>query len=226
MNVDTTDLEKWLTDNIRSNGSKTDIHVYSVLMKAILKTINNPVPVDSTPQPVEVNDCPFMFNERFADNGEHSHWTVINKNDGETVWSEDAEEISSPLTAQEDKTEPQGDFVYCMHCSGTGYFPSNETVYSCQSTTPAQSAPQTDKCDNCDGTDQGTCDAYGEKWCYDCMRVAGLCLNCNKDIRFLVEDYANYEPDLCPECEKKEKAISAPQEVAQGAEGNPLNDKL
>lgn len=34
--------------------------------------------------------CPFAIVERFADNGEHSHWELIDKNNGTVEWSQHA----------------------------------------------------------------------------------------------------------------------------------------
>ena len=50
--------------------------------------------------------------EMFADNGEHSHWQLINE-EGEVIWSEDSSEITPPANSEnwiplsEQKPEPQ-----------------------------------------------------------------------------------------------------------------------
>lgn len=56
-------------------------------------------------------------------------------------------------------------------------------------------------------TDQALVESHAgvnEYWCLDCMRLAGRCLSCGKDIRLLVEDYFTYDDDICPDCITKE----------------------
>ncbi len=43
--------------------------------------------IDDQVEKANINDCPFVIIERFADNGEHSHWELINKNTGIVEWS-------------------------------------------------------------------------------------------------------------------------------------------
>lgn len=43
---------------------------------------------------------PYILNEQFADNGEHSHWELINRN-GEVVWSEDEPLVVEGGSAEE-----------------------------------------------------------------------------------------------------------------------------
>ena len=57
------------------------------------------------------------------------------------------------------------------------------------------------KCDNCGETEQATVDnGAAQQWCFDCMRLAGLCIGCQIPIRDVVDDYYNYEDDECPKC--------------------------
>lgn len=41
-----------------------------------------------------------IINEVFADNGEHSHWELINAETGELLWSEDVEESNIRWTGK------------------------------------------------------------------------------------------------------------------------------
>lgn len=34
------------------------------------------------------DECPFVIVEKFTDNGEHSHWELVDKNTGSVKWSE------------------------------------------------------------------------------------------------------------------------------------------
>jgi len=34
--------------------------------------------------------CPFILVERYADNGEHSHWSLVNSITGEEEWTQQA----------------------------------------------------------------------------------------------------------------------------------------
>lgn len=58
------------------------------------------------------------------------------------------------------------------------------------------------KCDNCGKPESDQCIVKNgkEKWCLDCMRLAGLCVSCACDIRLKVDDYFHYDDDECPEC--------------------------
>ena len=59
-------------------------------------------------------------------------------------------------------------------------------------------------------TDQYLVPSHGgvnELWCLDCMRLAGRCISCSKDIRLIVENYSEYEHDECPECMEMEQEI-------------------
>jgi hypothetical protein len=60
------------------------------------------------------------------------------------------------------------------------------------------------KCDNCgkNERDQAIVEnaISNEKWCLDCMRLAGLCISCSTDIIEQVEDYFMYDKDECPTC--------------------------
>lgn len=38
-----------------------------------------------------------ILNEVFADNGEHSHWVLIDQSSGKKLWSEDPEDISQKV---------------------------------------------------------------------------------------------------------------------------------
>lgn len=44
----------------------------------------------------ELTEPPIVC-ERFADNGAHSHWDLINASTGETLWSEDKEQVASTI---------------------------------------------------------------------------------------------------------------------------------
>lgn len=57
-------------------------------------------------------------------------------------------------------------------------------------------------CDNCDRkeSDQALVDHAGSQWCLDCMRMAGRCISCDADIRQLVDDFYEYDEDMCPKC--------------------------
>lgn len=39
-------------------------------------------------RPENKNECPFVIVEKFTDNGEHSHWELVDKNTGSVKWSE------------------------------------------------------------------------------------------------------------------------------------------
>jgi hypothetical protein len=50
-----------------------------------------------------------IIQEVFADNGEHSHWTLIDPNNGEKLWSADPEECKAmgyPVISAPTKAEP------------------------------------------------------------------------------------------------------------------------
>lgn len=64
-------------------------------------------------------------------------------------------------------------------------------------------------CDNCQKpeTDQAVVKHGEENWCLDCMRLAGHCIECDVDIRQVVEDYFMYDDDRCPDCVHGAKKI-------------------
>lgn len=52
--------------------------------------------------------------------------------------------------------------------------------------------------------EQAVLEYNGELYCLDCLRLMGICLSCKGDMNELVDDYWNYEDDICPECLKNE----------------------
>lgn len=44
-----------------------------------------------------------------------------------------------------------------------------------------------------------------EMWCLDCMRRIGYCVSCDSYIPNLVDDYYEYEDDMCPSCVRNEE---------------------
>lgn len=52
-----------------------------------IKNDNTYFVVDDQIEKIKKSYCPFVIIERFADNGEHSHWELINKNTGTIEWS-------------------------------------------------------------------------------------------------------------------------------------------
>jgi hypothetical protein len=64
---------------------------------------------DSSTSRYEQPEKPIL-NEVFSDNGEHSHWNLIDPTTGENLWSEDAEEdaaighpVKQPESARQEK---------------------------------------------------------------------------------------------------------------------------
>ncbi len=55
--------------------------------------------------------------ERFADNGAHSHWVLIDKSDGGTLWSEAPEEELSHPHTDEGKERYEAAMEYVDECT-------------------------------------------------------------------------------------------------------------
>lgn len=68
-----------------------------------------------------------IINEVFADNGEHSHWELINAETGELLWSEDVEESNirwtgKPLTENKKNSDILKDDTF------NEYIPTDDTI--------------------------------------------------------------------------------------------------
>ena len=68
-----------------------------------------------------------IINEVFADNGEHSHWELINAETGELLWSEDVEESNirwtgKPLTENKKNSDILKDDTF------NDYIPTDDTI--------------------------------------------------------------------------------------------------
>lgn len=68
-----------------------------------------------------------IINEVFADNGEHSHWELINAETGELLWSEDVEESNirwtgKPLTENKKNSDVLKDDTF------NEYIPTDDTI--------------------------------------------------------------------------------------------------
>lgn len=50
---------------------------------------------DNKPESLNIQQPKFILDEVFADNGEHSHWSLIDASTGVKVWSEDPEECKA-----------------------------------------------------------------------------------------------------------------------------------
>lgn len=85
-----------------------------------------------------------------------------------------------------------------------GYVAALDELYKeMECPTPAPEVKEERKCDNCQKPegDQALVEHDEDKWCLDCMRISGYCVSCDCKIKEKVEDYFDYDSDLCPDCE-------------------------
>jgi hypothetical protein len=57
---------------------------------AALQSVEEKILQSASPTNTGSLQCPFLLVERFADNGEHSHWELIDRSTGAVEWSQQA----------------------------------------------------------------------------------------------------------------------------------------
>lgn len=79
--------------------------------------------------------------EKFADNGEHSHYQLVDVESGEVIWSEDPTEANQPeglFLVDRSALLPDGFKVYkCTDCGATNVMFDNDEIvvgycYKCE----------------------------------------------------------------------------------------------